>query len=93
MSEACVSAVLPCQNADCMLAVAYGDCAPRCRTIAASTMMGTLQLVRFGSTLASQPTLNIYLIDNCAALVMAHVQLPDSNSKVRALVCAYCRDS
>ena len=67
-----------------MLAVAHGDCAPLCRIIAASTVSGTLQLVRFGTMLPSQPILNMFLIDDCASLVMAHVQLPDSNSDVPA---------
>jgi hypothetical protein len=75
------------KNADCIPAVAHGECASLCRVIAASTVSGTLQLVRFGMTLASQPILNIYLIDDCAALVMAHVQLPDSDSDVPAQVC------
>jgi hypothetical protein len=39
---------------------------------------GALQLVRFGATLAAEPTRTARLIDACAALARAHLALPNS---------------
>lgn len=54
---------------------------PRCmrRTVAAPTVAGALQLVHFGATLATEPATTTQLIDACAALARAHVQLPASD--------------
>ena len=68
-----------CQKVSCLQEVSHGKCAPLCRTFAAPTVVGALQLVRFGSTLAIGPDLRTDLINPCAALARAHVQLPNSD--------------
>ena len=42
-------------------------------------MTGALQLVHFGAALTAEPATTIHLIDACAALARAHVQLPNSD--------------
>jgi hypothetical protein len=75
-----------------MQAVAHGDYAPPCRATAAPTVAGALQLVRFGATLATESPLTTHLIDECAALARAHVQLPNSNpSMLGQVLAAGCR--
>jgi hypothetical protein len=69
-----------------MQAGAHDDCAPPCRAIAAATVAGALQLVRFGATLAAEPTCTARLIDACAALARAHVALPNSDPTIAGQV-------
>jgi hypothetical protein len=38
-----------------------------------------VQLLHFGATLAVRPRWNILLIDNCVALALAHVGLPQTH--------------
>jgi hypothetical protein len=52
---------------------------PPCRTLAAPSVAGALQLVRCGATLATGPATTTNLIDACAALARAHLQLPASD--------------
>ena len=73
----------------CMHAIPDGDCVPPCRTLAAHTVAGALQLVRFGATLATGPALAAHIIDACAALARAHVQLPASDPSMLCQVCCW----
>ena len=58
-----------------------------CRFIAAATVPGALQLLRFGATLAAQPPSSAWPIEDCTLLALSHLWLlrahPDLLAQVR----------